>query len=155
MIFKCSECGKEYDNISAAMACEEACSKAVVAKEFEDSEENEKREWLIDYIIDHARLVDQDKKEAQAIVEQLKDATEAINEDKAVVQKAIKEFKENFSNYSITVNEDNNNYSVYFKELDEKEVLKKEKSYGGDIFNFDLKGELSNNFLNLMRGLFE
>lgn len=154
MIFKCSACGKEYDNISAAMACEEACNKAVAAKEIKNNEENEKKEWLIDYITDYARLVDQDKKEAKAISDQLKDAIEAINEDRSVVEKAIKEFRENYSNYDITINEDYDSYTVTVQELTHKAPTR-EKSYGRDIYNFDLKDTLGDHFLNLMKGLFE
>ena len=169
MIFKCSACGKEYDNISAAKACEEACNKAIVAKETEDikdNEENEKREWLIDYIDDHARLVDQDKKEAQAIIDQLKDAIEAINEDKAVVEKAIKEFKENFDNYDISVKETLDSYSVNINKSKAKTEPKKvivstklperfkeiEDNFKDHSIAF---GELSTGFLDLMKGLFE
>ena len=32
MVYKCETCGKEYDNISAAQACEENCAKEKLAE---------------------------------------------------------------------------------------------------------------------------
>lgn len=116
MKFKCDICGKEYDSISAAQACEKACEEEALA-----AADTGKEEWLIDYIKDYERLVNADKKE-------VKEALEKLYEDRQVLEKAICTYKDCFDNYCIGVREDNDSYKVIIEEYTPNTIDLKKKT---------------------------
>jgi hypothetical protein len=114
MTFKCEHCGKEYDNISAAQACEEACQEKEKKIESEKKQEIEKFKCRAEELQNFFQTYKERGKE-------LERARNAYNE-------ALTNFTKDYPNYSIKVSGDGDNLNFEVEKLDYPERLK-------DIFN--------------------
>lgn len=155
MIYKCTYCGKEYDTIRSAAACEEACQKTANEVKEEYQAQTAEAKQTIYEAVDEVNELAHKMNDCTAKIKDLREALKEmlINYKGKVsnISDLIDHYENLVPNNSVSYSIDENNIvTIDIKEI-EPEVLKKESN---DIIN-NLEKEFGGfKLFDMIKGLF-